>query len=95
MPTLWHAWLFLKPCNKHYHLQQRLTQVLDILFNLKAFDLQRKGGVFLKDPGQEFLDMFVLHGNFSEEFIRREQHIPYGACLCGRAAISQGADCFR
>lgn len=79
-------------------LKQRITQILDILFNLKAFDLQRKGGVFLKDPEQDFLDMFVLHGQFSEEFIRREQRIPYGACLCGRAAISQemivSDDCF-
>ncbi|ANE58023.1 response regulator [Methylomonas sp. DH-1] len=79
-------------------LQERITQVLDILFELKAFDLQRKGGLFLKDPEQDFLDMFVLHGRFSEEFIRREQRIPYGACLCGRAAISQelivSDDCF-
>jgi len=79
-------------------LQQRFTKVLDSLFNLKAFDLQRKGGIFLKDPDQDFLDMFVLHGKFSEEFIRREQRIPYGACLCGRAAISQeliiSDDCF-
>ncbi|MDD2934642.1 MAG: response regulator [Methylotenera sp.] len=79
-------------------LQQRVTKVLDILFNLKAFDLQRKGGIFLKDPEQDFLDMFVLHGKFSEEFIQREQRIPYGACLCGRAAISQeliiSDDCF-
>lgn len=79
-------------------LQQRFTQVLDSLFNLKAFDLQRKGGIFLKDPEQDFLDMYVLHGKFSEEFIRREQRIPYGACLCGRAAISQeliiSDDCF-
>ena len=79
-------------------LQQRIAQILDILFNLKEFDLQRKGGVFLKDPEQDFLDMFVLHGQFSEEFIHREQRIPYGACLCGRAAISQemiiSDDCF-
>jgi PAS domain S-box-containing protein len=79
-------------------LQQRFTQVLDILFNLKAFELQRKGGIFLKDPDQDFLELFVLHGKFSEEFIRREQRIPYGVCLCGRAAISQeliiSDDCF-
>jgi len=79
-------------------LQERVTQVLDILFELTAFDLQRKGGLFLKDPEQDFLDMFVLLGKFSEEFIRREQRIPYGACLCGRAAISQelivSDDCF-
>lgn len=79
-------------------LEQRFSQVLNCLFDLKAFDLQRKGGVFLKDPELDFLDMFVLHGQFSEEFIRREQRIPYGACLCGRAAISQeltvSDDCF-
>ena len=79
-------------------LQQRFTKVLESLFNLNAFDLQRKGGIFLKDPDQEFLEMFVLQGEFSEEFIRREQRIPYGSCLCGRAAISQelivSDDCF-
>lgn len=79
-------------------LQQRFTLVLDILFNLKAFNLQRKGGVFLKKPGQDCLEMFILNGEFSEEFIRHEQRIPYGACLCGRAAISQelivSDDCF-
>lgn len=79
-------------------LKQRFKQVLDILFNLKAFDLQRKGGVFLKDPNQDFLEIFLLHGKFSEEFARREQRIPYGACLCGRAAVAQeliiSNDCF-
>jgi PAS domain S-box-containing protein len=79
-------------------LQQRFIQVLDILFNLKAFDLQRKGGIFLKDPDQDFLEMYLLHGKFSEEFTRREQRVPYGACLCGRAALSQelivSDDCF-
>ncbi|NOT83868.1 MAG: response regulator, partial [Methylococcaceae bacterium] len=79
-------------------LKQRLTQVLDNLFNLKAFDLQRKGGVFLKAPDEDFLDMYLLNGKFSDEFILREQRIPFGACLCGRAAISQelivSDDCF-
>jgi len=79
-------------------LNERFAQVLNILFNLKAFDLQRKGGIFIKDPDQDFLDLYVLHGQFSEEFIRREQRIPYGACLCGRAAVSQelvvSDDCF-
>jgi PAS domain S-box-containing protein len=79
-------------------LQQRFIQVLDILFNLRAFDLQRKGGVFLRKPNGDGLDLFLLHGKFSEEFIRREQHVPFGACLCGRAAVSQelivSNDCF-
>ncbi|MDP3330412.1 MAG: PAS domain S-box protein, partial [Methylococcaceae bacterium] len=31
-------------------LNERFAQVLNILFNLKSFDLQRKGGIFIKDP---------------------------------------------
>lgn len=79
-------------------IKERFTQVLDSLFNLKANDIQRKGGVFLKNPDEDFLDMFLLNGPFSEEFIRREQRIAFGDCLCGRAAISQellvSDDCF-
>ncbi|MGD0961973.1 MAG: PAS domain S-box protein, partial [Methylomonas sp.] len=70
-------------------LQERMVQVLDILFNLKAFDLQRKGGIFLKDPDRDVLEKFVLHGNFSEEFMRCGQRIAVGECLCGGAAVSQ------
>lgn len=79
-------------------LKDRLTQVLEILFDLQAFQLQRKGGIFLKDQDEHFLELFILHGDFSEEFIRREQRIPMGACLCGRAASSAefliSDDCF-
>ncbi|MDD5113081.1 MAG: response regulator [Methylobacter sp.] len=70
-------------------LNERFVQALNILFTLKAFDLQRKGGIFIKDPDHDFLNMFVLHGQFSEEFIRREPHIPYDDGLFGRTAISQ------
>lgn len=79
-------------------LKERFTQVLEIIFGLKAFDLQRKGGVFLRAAGENHLDMFVLHGNFSEEFVAKEQRIADGDCLCGRAAVSGEVlisdDCF-
>ena len=79
-------------------LKERLTHVLDILFGLHAFDLQRKGGIFLKAQDEDCLDMFLLRGEFTEAFIRREQRIPLGACLCGRAAqtgeLLVSDDCF-
>ncbi|MEQ1621186.1 MAG: response regulator [Methylococcales bacterium] len=79
-------------------LKQRFSNVLSCLFNLKSFDLQRRGGFFLKSQHENYLEMFVLSGEFSDEFIRREQRIPLGACLCGRAALSQelivSDDCF-
>lgn len=79
-------------------LRDRFVRVLDILFGLRALDVQRKGGVFLRSAGADSLEMFVLRGSFSEEFIRREKRIPLGACLCGRAAVSGeilvSDDCF-
>ncbi|WP_432742769.1 response regulator [Methylobacter sp. G7] len=79
-------------------IKECFVQVLDILFDLKTFNLQRKGGVFLRAQDEDYLDMFVLHGKFSDEFIRKEQRIALGASLCGRAAISGkmlvSDDCF-
>jgi PAS domain S-box-containing protein len=79
-------------------LNERFVRVLEILFELKSLALQRKGGVFVRATGEEHLEMFALHGTFSEEFIRRERRVPLGACLCGRAAVSGelllSDDCF-
>ncbi len=79
-------------------LKDRFASVLDILFGLKAFDLQRKGGVFLRATDEDYLELFVLRGEFSEQFIAREKRIDLGACLCGRAAVSGkllvSDDCF-
>jgi len=79
-------------------MKECFIHILDILFDLKTFNLQRKGGVFLTAQDEDYLDMFVLHGKFSDEFIRKEQRIALGACLCGRAAVSGkilvSDDCF-
>jgi PAS domain S-box-containing protein len=79
-------------------LDERFKQVMDILFNLRSFNLQNKGGVFLKAKGENSLSLFVLNGEFSAEFIEKEQCVKYGACLCGRAAVSGelliSDDCF-
>ena len=44
------------------------------------------------------LRLAMLEGNFTEEFIEQEAWIPYGACLCGRAAeqgeVIMSTDCF-
>lgn len=80
-------------------LRERCRQVLGILFGLSTFNLQRKGGIFLKAENEDHLNLFVLEGKFCDEFIRREQTIPMGACLCGRTAVSGeilvSDDCFK
>ncbi|MEI6068867.1 MAG: response regulator, partial [Methylococcaceae bacterium] len=78
-------------------LQPLLAQVISCSF-LKPMCLQHKGGIFLRSDGGDRLDLLVLQGNFSDEFIQKEQHIACGSCLCGRAAVSGellvSDDCF-
>ncbi len=79
-------------------LEERFKTVLDILFGLNALNLQRKGGIFLKSQNEMTLDMFVMQGSFSAEFIEKEQRVLFGDCLCGRAAQANelliSDDCF-
>jgi PAS domain S-box-containing protein len=79
-------------------INERLTQVLDILFDLQVSNLQRRGGIFIKSRDEDCLEMLLLHGQFTEEFIRCEQKVPLGECLCGRVAVSGeflvSDDCF-
>jgi PAS domain S-box-containing protein len=79
-------------------LKNRFTQVLTLLFELQAFNLQRKGGIFIKNANAKFLDLFVLNGDFSDDFINREQQIVIGAGICGNAAksteITVANECF-
>ncbi len=66
-------------------LQERLDDVLEMLFTIPGLDVQRKGGIFLSGEQQKCLNMFTTKGSFSDEFMEKEQRIPYGHCLCGRA----------
>lgn len=66
-------------------LAERLHKVLEILFDLPDMQLQRKGGVF--QYREDGLHLFLLHGEFTEEFCAKEQFVPLGECLCGRAAL--------
>jgi len=79
-------------------LKERFADVLDVLFELNTFNLQRKAGIFLRANDEDYIDLFLLTGEFSEDFIRKEQRIPLGSCLCGRAAVSGDLlvsdDCF-
>jgi len=84
--------------NQSAPLAERFGRVLERLFDLPDLALRQKGGIFLRNRDTDMLDMFVLRGHFSEEFIRHEQCVPLGACLCGRAAASGelliSDDCF-
>ena len=79
-------------------LHDRLCNVLEILANMEEMRIEKKCGIFIANDEQTHLDMFALHGEFTDEFIEKEKQIPFGNCLCGRVAISGeimiSDDCF-
>ncbi|MCX7108641.1 MAG: response regulator [Proteobacteria bacterium] len=83
--------------NQSVSLEERFSKVLDKLLELPY--LVHKGGVFLRDPNGECLELFVRKGEFSEGFpCSEQQQILLGDCLCGQAAVSREVsvsdDCF-
>ncbi|MGZ5075427.1 MAG: response regulator [Methylobacter sp.] len=70
-------------------LEQRFAQVLDILFGLKSFDLQRKGCVFLRTQGDD-LEKFVVRGRLDG----MKDRIALDDALCGQVAVSSKLSIF-
>ena len=79
-------------------LKQRIADALLALSNAADLHIQNKLGVFLLPEGGSELEMFVTHGQYTEEFLHKEKCVKLGSCLCGRAAISGeliiSDDCF-
>ena len=79
-------------------LRERLGKSLKLLMGLEELDMESKCGIFIRNAEETHLDLFITHGKFSDEFLEREQRIPFGACLCGRAVVSGelliSDDCF-
>ncbi|GAB4154058.1 MAG: hypothetical protein Fur0037_22770 [Planctomycetota bacterium] len=80
-------------------IEERLGSSLEALFAMDGLDLHRKGGIFLADPKARELRLWVHRGDFSAEFLHDEARVPFGSCLCGRAALGHETivsdHCFR
>ena len=77
-------------------LKKRFAKALALLCQFNGLDVQQKAGIFLKQ-GDE-LHLFATYGNFSNEFIIKEECIKVGDCLCGKVAanglLKISNDCF-
>ena len=69
-------------------LQGMLNRVLKILTRFEELKVENKAGIFLLDEQQKVLRLYTTIGIFSQEFLEKEQEVPFGNCLCGRVAIS-------
>ncbi|PKN56628.1 MAG: hypothetical protein CVU56_15160 [Deltaproteobacteria bacterium HGW-Deltaproteobacteria-14] len=52
-----------------------------------ALKVRGRAGAFLADEGQRVLRLAHTVGEFDADFLAREAEVPYGSCLCGRAAV--------
>lgn len=69
-------------------LKETLENTLKVLTQFKELEVEYKAGIFLADEERRVLKLFSTIGDFSDEFLKKEKEIPYGNCLCGRAAMS-------
>ncbi|MGP0565923.1 MULTISPECIES: PAS domain-containing protein [unclassified Nitrospina] len=70
-------------------LKSLLNQVLQEITGFKKLKVKPKSGIFLADEAKRVLRLFTTQGDFSEEFLQKEKEVPFGNCLCGRAAESK------
>jgi len=69
-------------------LKKMLENTLKVLTQFKELEVEYKAGIFLADEERKTLKLFSTIGEFTDEFMEKEAEIPYGNCLCGRAAVS-------
>jgi len=69
-------------------LAEKLHNVIYHLMALESVQLQERGGIFLADSKQSHLTLYLQHQPHTDDHICLKDKVPYGDCLCGRAAVS-------
>jgi len=68
-------------------LEEQLQIILEHIISIPWLALERKGGVLLVEDEPEVLVMKVQHG-LATPLLDMCRRVPFGRCLCGRAALS-------
>ena len=69
-------------------VKEFLYRALDLVLSLKWLAIEPKGAIFLADKAGEKLHLHV-HKGFSKELCAMCSTVPFGRCLCGRAAAAR------
>ncbi len=76
-------------------LQEILEKSLDTLLSMPSFSLLKKGAIFVTSVDKDELEL-VVHRGLPDALQTACSRLPFGRCLCGRAAASHEivfADC--
>jgi len=68
-------------------LREILEKSLDALLSMPSFSLLKKGAIFVTAKGKNELEL-IVHRGLPETLQSACAHLPFGRCLCGRAAAS-------
>jgi len=68
--------------------KKMLQEAMKAIVEYGELQVEFKAGIFLVDEENRVLNLFTWVGEFSDEFLESEKVVPYGECLCGRAAAS-------
>ena len=66
-------------------MEETLQRILDVVVTVPFFVLGGRGAIFLADPETETLSL-VGHRNIGQGVLSACGTLPFGKCLCGRAA---------
>lgn len=69
-------------------LMDILQNAMQEITEFEGLKVENKAGIFLADNKEKVLRLLTTYGAFSHEFLEKEKEIPFGGCLCGRAAVS-------
>jgi signal transduction histidine kinase len=68
--------------------KKMLQEAMKAIVEYGELQVEYKAGIFLVDEEKRVLNLFTWVGEFTDEFLESEKVVPYGECLCGRAAES-------
>ena len=68
-----------------YFLKELLQMALDIILSVPSLSIETKGSIFLVEDEPEVLIQKVQKG-LAEPLLKECARVPFGKCLCGRAA---------
>ena len=69
-------------------LEDMLGAAMKAITAFEELRVEAKAGIFLADKKNKILRLLTTYGEFSQEFLDKEKEVPFGDCLCGRAAVS-------
>lgn len=69
-------------------LEEQMESILLLVLNISWLALEGKGCIFLTDEQGQGLNM-IAHHNLGQSLLTMCKQVPFGSCLCGKAAIDQ------